>query len=140
VKSAVALSRRSVLGLAALVLTGCRNHSTSSQPRVTADAAALASARASEAGLIAAYDAALPSAGRLTARLSAERAVHSRHLAALGGRANVDPAAIGPDRSLRHLLRRSAASLRAAAVGAVDGTQAALLASIGASHEVMARE
>jgi hypothetical protein len=38
------------------------------------------------------------------------------------------------------LLRSSAASLRAAAVAAVAGADAALLASIAASHEAMLQE
>jgi hypothetical protein len=124
VKSAATITRRSLLGLAALGLAGCKHRSSASTPRVDPDASALATARAVEIELL------------LATTDPGEHARHLGHLAALGGTA---PTAVAtPATTLpRPLLRTSAKSLREAAVAAVDGTHAALFASIAASHEVM---
>jgi hypothetical protein len=100
--------------------------------RVDPDAAVLVSARNSEAVLLAASAA---------AGLVEEAAMHRQHLTALGGVQTVPTTLNTPARStIRALLRDSADKLRSAAVGAIDGSTAALLASIAASHEVTARD
>lgn len=82
-------------------------------------------------GIVGAYDAAIASAtGSQLTRLAAERAVHAQHLAAL----HAAPSATPLPGDIKALLRSSVAELRAAAVTAVDGANAALLASVGASH------
>lgn len=142
-KSAVALTRRSLFGLAALGLAGCKAGSSPPAPRVDPDAAALASARAAEADLLARYDTQIAGATGDTADLlSSRRAAHAAHLAALGGTPAPAPgigtAAAQPFGTIDRDLRKSSESLRAAALAAVDGKHAALLASVAASHEVMA--
>jgi hypothetical protein len=121
------------------MVAGCRHKATPPRvPPVAPDAAALTSARASEQDVLAAYDAAIAVASGADAiQLTADRATHLTHLTALGG--PINPPSPPPD-SISLVLRDSAASLRSAAVGAVDGSKAALLASIAASHEVMADE
>jgi hypothetical protein len=101
-------------------------------------------ARLDEEALIAAYDRALTGAsGQQLARLNVERAVHATHLAALkayppsAGRAG-EPLPAIPVSKLPAALRASAATNRHAALAATDGNNAALLASIAASHEVSA--
>lgn len=142
VKSAATISRRSLLGLAALALGACKKGSSASASRAEPDAAALASARATELALIAAYDSFLDTIqGSAVSHLLAERALHTAHLAALGGSAaGPSPAATSTPAAIPSLLRNSASSLRAAAVAAVDGVHAAVFASTAASHEVMLSE
>lgn len=143
--SAATLSRRSVLGLAALGLAGCKHSSTPSAPRVDPDASALASARAEELALIAAFDGQITGASGDTAdALAASRAVHAAHLTALGGTPppapTVGTSTAPPFDDIGRELRRSAQSLRGLAVAASAGHNAAILASIAASHEVFARD
>jgi hypothetical protein len=141
VKSAVRLSRRSLLGLAALTLAGCKTRSAASSQPADPDAAALRAARASEQMLLGSYDAAIASArGAAAVRLRTERALHAQHLAALGGGPPIRPPTAGPPAEPGPALRRTAATFRAFAVAAVRGGNAALLASIAASHEAMAHE
>jgi hypothetical protein len=97
-----------------------------------------------EQTLIAAYDHALATApGHRQARLNVERAVHATHLAALAGYVPTSSSTGNPPviplSKLPLVLRSSAARKRRAALAAVDGRNAALLASIAASHEVGAR-
>jgi hypothetical protein len=127
-----------VLGAGLLVVAACRH-----APARAAgpDPVALADARETEQSLIAACAAALAAAprGPGASRLTAQRDAHATHLAALGGGSGADVAPVPPTRG-PSLLRSSAASLRAAAVAAVAGADAALLASIAASHEAMLEE
>jgi len=98
------------------------------------DAAALTEARVSEARLLASYDvkiATLPLHKR--APLQVERAIHATHLAALRGTSHERPAS-RPVQNLPAELRASAQRLRRLALAAVDGSHAALLASIAAAH------
>ncbi|HVT21119.1 MAG TPA: hypothetical protein VHE57_07010 [Mycobacteriales bacterium] len=125
-KSAVSLTRRSFLGLAALGLAGCKGASPPAARHLDPDASALAAARDAEVALLAATTD------------PAQREAHVAHLAALGGSAPGAATAIGP--SARSLLRSSTTSLRAAALTATSGTHAAVFASIAASHEVLARD
>lgn len=107
-------------------------------PRVAPDAAVLADAHGPEAALIGAYTLAIASAkGSELARLTAERDLHRAHLARLGARSGI--AGFTGD-SIHERLRLSVAHLRSLAVSAVDGPDAAVLASIAASHEVMLRD
>jgi hypothetical protein len=137
------LTRRAALkagvGAGALAVTGCHGKTAHPSPTSTPtqpapDAAALQSARAAEAELLAAYDAhikTLPLHRR--APLQVERAIHATHLAALHGRPG-DARSATPVDHLAKSLRDSAAGLRRAALGATDGGNAALLARIAASH------
>jgi hypothetical protein len=107
---------------------------------VSPDAAALGQARAGEAELIAAYDAAIAAATGDTSDLSAARAMHATHLAALAGGSTPAVTSTPPPLSeIGALLGGSAASLRTFAVSAVNGHNAAVLASIAASHAAGAR-
>jgi hypothetical protein len=126
VKSAATITRRSLFGLAALGLAGCRKGPAPATPHLDPDASALATARALERQLIEATT------------HPVERALHVQHLAALGGSARTigaDPLTDGA--SLRSRLRSSASVLRGAAAAAVSGAHASVFASIAASHEVM---
>lgn len=130
-KSAVAFSRRTLLGVSALALAGCKHVSPPSAPRTDPDATALAAARATEVALIAACEG---------AGLLEDVAAHRAHLSALGGRAVApSPSASPLPSEARTLVRSTADPLRNAADIAVDGIHAAILASIAASHAVMAK-
>ncbi|HEX3823292.1 MAG TPA: hypothetical protein VHV79_02370 [Mycobacteriales bacterium] len=137
-----AVSRRALLGLAALSVAGCTKHSKhpATTPKSTSpvvpDAAALLSARTGEQRLLAAYDAKIAhAAAKERARLEVARAIHAAHLSALHG------APLPSEQRIRHLpaaLRSSAHHLRGLALAAVVGENAALLASIAAAHEASA--
>lgn len=137
VKPAGALSRRSLLGLAALGLAACTKGSSPAhqahQEGVDPDASALAAAIASEHALIAVSEA---------AGLTTQLGLHRAHLAAMGGSVITPSATAAPigTQRIRSLLRSNAAMLRGSAVAAVSGAHAALLSSIAASHEAMSRE
>jgi hypothetical protein len=136
----VQISRRAALGGAAVAVAGCqsRTKSTPSPTTREPDAAALATARRFETELLAAYDRMIKRTP-LHARgaLQVERAIHSTHLTALHGKpAHSSPAAQRD--SAVALLRASAGQLRRLALAATDGGNAALLASIAASHTVSA--
>jgi hypothetical protein len=134
----VQLTRRAALGLGigAVVLAGC-NHkkpaaAPSSTPTSLADAAALATARHDEVALVAAYDHLIkhtPISKR--GALQVERAIHAAHLAALKG--TPDPAQ-GAHLDIQHALRASSQRLRRLSLAAANGANAALFASIAASH------
>lgn len=146
------LTRRALLGLAGLAVVGCTKHATHVPPKpaVVPDAAALAKARSSEAALLASYDAKIASSPLpKRAPLLVARAIHATHLAALHGTSpspSPSTGAASPAAStsqvnphLRAALRVSAVQLRGLALTATDGTNAALLASIAASHETSAQ-
>ena len=115
-----------MLATGVLVLAGCtsRSHSSSSDP----DEAALAAARAGELALLASYAEGTP-----------EHAAHLTHLRALGG-ALPSPGST-PNRSPAPGytdVGASVAVLQSAATRARAGATAATLASIAASHAVLA--
>lgn len=90
--------------------------------------------------MLASYDLALKALPlQKRAPLQVERAIHAAHLASLPGTASAGAAARQPTQHLRSALRASAAELRRQALTAVDGGNAALLASIAASHTASAR-
>jgi hypothetical protein len=132
---------RAAVGVAALAVAGCRSQSahTISRPAGDPDAAALAAAREGELGLLTAYDAALKALPlHKRAPLQVERAIHAAHLAALPQAGTATVPAARPPKHLTSALRASAVVLRQHALDAVDGANAALLASIAASHTASA--
>lgn len=119
------LTRRALLGAAALVLAGCKSRGHASSP--DADAAAIASARAGELTLLSAYADGTP-----------EHALHLTHLRALGGAAPTPGGSASPTATPAYSdVRSSVAVLQAAAAQARSGATAAMLASIAASHAVL---
>ncbi|HTR69881.1 MAG TPA: hypothetical protein VMH41_06590 [Mycobacteriales bacterium] len=138
------LTRRSLLIAGALVSAGCSAASSGHTPRAatTTDASGLARAHDLEQALITAYDAKIADAtGSERARLEVERAIHVAHLGALRDRipsATASPAASGHT-PIAPLLRHSIRSLRSLALVATSGADAALFASIAASHETSLR-
>jgi hypothetical protein len=137
------LSRRALLGLAALSVAGCSKHvkriAPRSSPVVVPDAAALLTARSGERRLLAAYDAKIAHASaQEQPRLQVARAIHAAHLSALHGTAAPAGHVRRNAHQLTHILLASAGQLRALALAAVVGENAALLASIAASHEASA--
>jgi hypothetical protein len=133
---AVQASRRAVLLAAVVTAAGCGKHRRPKQtPRPAApDAAALVTARNGERLLLASYDAKIAHATpQALPRLQVERAVHATHLAALRGTA-ASAADIAVVSDIGRALRDSARTLRRLALAAVDGSNAAVLASIAASH------
>jgi hypothetical protein len=138
---AVQLSRRTALGLALLAVAGCqsRTKETPLPPAAAPDHAALQSAREGEQALLAAYDTRIRSVPlHKRGALQVERAIHATHLAALHGTAahHATPAPVTTP--LDAALRASARTLRRLALHATEGANAALLASIAASHTASA--
>lgn len=135
-----------MLGAGLLLVAACKHTSTSSQATtVDPDAAVLNQARLAEQQLIAWYDGAIAVTSGNVEVIAAARASHAAHLAALHGGAPAMPiptpspaGTIAP--SIVSLLTSSTTTLRRAAVNAVDGTNAALLASISAAHQVSSNE
>lgn len=140
------LSRRALLGLAALTASGlldggCGKHKrpAAAKPVVVPDAAALNRARDGERLLLASYDAKIAhAAAHELPRLQVARAIHATHLSALHGRASTG-SEIAVVTNIRAALRRSVQDLRGLALAATSGANAAVLASIAASHETSAR-
>jgi hypothetical protein len=133
-------SRRALLGLAALSVAGCGKHTKQivPKPAIAPDAAALVTARNGERLLLASYDAKIAHASaRELPPLQVARAIHATHLSALHGTTSSD-AGIAVVAKLRHALRSSARDLRSLAFAAQSGANAALFASIAASHEASA--
>jgi hypothetical protein len=131
----VQISRRAALSVAVVAVAGCQSRTKATPPPAREpDAAALETARRFEAELLAAYDVMIRQTP-LHARgaLQVERAIHSAHLSALRGTPARAPAGTRRD-SAQSLLHASAGQLRRLALGAADGGNAALLASIAASH------
>lgn len=137
------LTRRSALalGVGAVALAACRDdhhspHASSRAVTPAPDAAALETARADEVDLLAAYDRLIAHApAHRRAPLQVERAIHATHLAALHG---VEAPTTSADRDVERALRESARRLRRLALHATAGADAALLASIAASHTTSA--
>jgi hypothetical protein len=136
----VQISRRAALGVAAVAVAGCQSRTKATPPPAARepDAAALETARRFEAELLAAYDLMIKRTP-LHARgaLQVERAIHSTHLSALGGTPTHASSTSHRD-SAQTLLRATADQLRRLALGAADGANAALFASIAASHTASA--
>jgi hypothetical protein len=101
------------------------------QANLDPDAAALTAARDTEHRLLASYDAAHPA-----------YTAHLAHLRALGGpipsSSPVNSTTPAPPAAAAAAERASLAELQGAANAAVHGSNAALLASIAASHAVLA--
>jgi hypothetical protein len=141
----VRLTRRALLGLALLTAAGCGKHhkdAATTPPGTSApvpDEAALQLARDNEQVLLASYAVKIKHA-KAAARpqLEVERAIHAAHLSALHA-AKPDGADIAVVSNLPRELRRSAHQLRGLALAATEGPNAALFASIAASHEVSTR-
>jgi hypothetical protein len=135
------MSRRAVLGLVAVTLVACgkKRKPPTPTPVVVPDAEALADARAREAQLLAWYDQAIATAlVHQRPALQVERAIHATHRSALHAApvTSTDLPAVAPAvTNVRRALRTSARQLRRAALTATEGNNAALLASIAASHE-----
>jgi hypothetical protein len=134
-----------LLGLAGLSLVGCGKHLKLPAPAPTPpsvavpDAAALLAAREGERRLLASYDAKIAHASaHERPRLQVARAIHATHLSALHGSTSTT-ADVSTVKNLTHALLASARSLRALALHAVVGENAALLASIAAAHEAGAQ-
>jgi hypothetical protein len=141
VQSRGVLTRRALLGLVGLSVVACDKHPkrTVQAPVVVPDAAALVTARNLELVLLASYDAKIAhaSAGRRPA-LEVARAIHLAHLDALHGTTS-SAADIAVVPNVRHELRVSVATLRGLSRAAMDGANAALFASIAASHQTSAQ-
>jgi hypothetical protein len=121
------LTRRTVLGAAVVAAAGCTTrHGDRRAGADDPDSRALAAARAAELALLAG-----------TAEGSPAYAAHLAHLHALGGDPAPTPAA-GSTAPPATDLRSSVSRLQAAAQTARTGAAAALLASIAASHAVLA--
>jgi hypothetical protein len=133
----VQISRRAILLAPVLALAGCGKHRkpVPPAPAVTPDAAALVTAQLIEKRLLATYHVKIRHASAADRPvLEVALAMHTAHLEALHGSATsgtVAPAA----RHLRAALHSSVTTLRGLSLAAVDGANAAVFASIAASHE-----
>ena len=134
------LTRRSLLGLTALTVAGC--HKAAKRPPATPqlipDADAISTARQIERNLLARYDEKIAAASVAERpQLVVQRAIHATHLKSLGtGYAGGPRAGAPPARGIKADLRASIADLQHLALHATTGSNAALLASIAASHQV----
>jgi hypothetical protein len=142
----VQISRRAVLLAAVLAAVGCgkrTNPPVPAQAAVDPDAAAVLTARSIEADLLTTYDARIANASaHKRPPLQVARAIHAAHLAALpaaSSAASSAAPAVTSHPHVRHALLSSAATLRRLSLAAVEGTNAALFASIAASHETSAQ-
>jgi hypothetical protein len=131
------VTRRAALTAALIAVAGCHGTSKASPSTsaLSADAEALHAAEHIEQVLLATYDAEIRRTPlHRRGALQVERAIHATHLAAL--RALVAPVngATTARGSTASLLQSSAAQLRRLSLDAGDGSHAALLASIAASH------
>jgi hypothetical protein len=141
VQSRGVLTRRALLGLVGLSVVACDKHTkrTVQAPVVPPDTDALVTARNVELLLLSSYDAKIAHASaRHRPGLEVARAIHMAHLDALHGTTSstTDIAAVA---NVRHELRVSVATLRGLSRDAVDGANAALFASIAASHQTSAQ-
>jgi hypothetical protein len=137
------LTRRSLLAGSAAFIAACsgkKHPKTSSAP--PPDQAAMQTAYREEQKLIGLYKDALKQASPATqAKLEVELAVHETHLSALHAFAvptTYSPVGGVTDKQLKHTLHAAATSGQQAAVNATEGSNAALLASIAASHTISA--
>jgi hypothetical protein len=142
-RTAVTISRRTLLGCAGLVLVGCRGGSASpgrSAASPGPDAAALTAARQGELALLLSYDTAiLRASAHQRPALQVARALHATHLTALGGSPPPSTRRGPRIHDLPSALSASARTLQGLAVAAHDGHNAATLASIAASHAATGR-
>jgi hypothetical protein len=125
-----------------LSVVACDKHTkrTVQTPPADPDAAALVTARALEQLLLASYDAKIAHASaRHRPPLEVARAIHAAHLDALHGTTGATTADIAVVSNIRHELLVSASTLRGLSLDAVNGGNAALLASIAASHQTSAQ-
>jgi hypothetical protein len=139
---AVQISRRAALGTALLAVAGCHSKpkATPTPPVQVPDQSALGTARVAEQALLASYDAKISSLPlHRRAPLQVERAIHATHLEALHGTVTTQTAPARSTASLAATLRASANQLRQLALNATEGQNAALLASIAASHTASAQ-
>jgi hypothetical protein len=137
----VQISRRAVLVAGLLAAVGCGKRTNPPVPVQAADpdAAAVTTARNIEAELLATYHAKIANAtATQRPQLQVELAIHAAHLAALHG-APTSVATVTARPHLRRALISSATTLRELSLAAVQGTNAALFASIAASHETSAQ-
>lgn len=129
--------------MALLATAGC--HSRARRPTAkpaTVDAEAVEAAASRERMIVATCDAAIARAAVADLpALQVARAVHATHLAALHDAGALPstsaPSTVAP-RRLIPVVRQSASELRGLAIRARSGANAALFASIAASHEVSA--
>lgn len=108
-------------------------------PRVVPDAAAIDAARLIEHNLLAVYDQKIASASAAELpQLQVERAIHATHLKALGTEKTGAAPAPGapPAGGIKADLRRSIGELQGLSLRATSGSNAALFASVAASHQV----
>jgi hypothetical protein len=122
-------------------VVGCSKHPKPAPPRpvIVPDAPALAIARSSEQALLDTYAAKIRATPlHRRAPLQVARAVHTTHLAALSTATSTGGTGVVTS-GLRAALRASVVQLRGLALAATDGANAALLASIAASHESLAQ-
>jgi hypothetical protein len=132
-----------VLAGSAAFLAACSGHN---KPKKSAapppDQAAMQSAYRDELKLIGLYQAAIKSSSADTqAKLEVELAVHQTHLSALktfATAATFSQVGTVTVKELKHQLRTAATAGQLAAVNAAEGDNAALLASIAASHTISA--
>jgi len=124
------LTRRALLGAGVLVVAGCRTARHAAAPDL--DTTTLSAARAGEVALLSSYAEGTP-----------DHAAHLAHLRALGGDVSspgpspgVTPTPSGPPGYTD--VGSSVPVLQAAANRARAGASAAVLASIAASHTVLA--
>jgi hypothetical protein len=144
VQSRGVLTRRALLGLAGLSVVACDKHPKRAVRAlvVVPDAAALVTARNLELVLLASYDAKIAQvSARRRPALEVAKAIHVAHLDALHGSTSSTSSTsdIAVVANLRHELRVSAATLRDLSRNAVNGTNAAVFASIAASHQTSAQ-
>ena len=118
------LSRRALLGAAVVVVAGCTTtrHPAARDP----DTATVAATRDGELQLLASYAAGTP-----------EHTAHLAHLRALGGDLPSAPATPGTGTQRSANEAASVPVLQAAARSVRNGTTAAVLASIAASHAML---
>jgi hypothetical protein len=131
-----------VLGLAVVAVAGCHKAAKrSSFTTANPDADAIATARDIERGLMAEYDTKIAAASAATRpNLVVQRAIHATHLRALeAGTAGSPPPVASAGRRLKADLNASVGRLQQLALRARNGENAALFASIAASHEVSLR-
>jgi predicted small lipoprotein YifL len=137
----VQISRRAVLLAAVLSVAACGKRPNPVVPpqAVNPDAAAIATAQDIERELLATYgDKIANASARERPALEVANAVHAAHLAALHGSTSTT-SVITARTHLRRALKKSAVTLRGLSLAAVDGANAALFASIAASHETSAQ-
>jgi predicted small lipoprotein YifL len=137
--TSVQISRRAILVATVLSVAACGKHPKPVPPApvVNPDAAALLTAQGIERGLLATYNHRIKHASaHEKPGLEVALTMHTAHLEALHGTAGTATTGTAPAvHPLKAVLRSSAATLRGLSLAAIDWTNAALFASIAASHE-----